>query len=180
MFTTFGILFSVLQSSPALADDLHLGANHNQISGVRVDIHGSLDRYSGLGFGARGEFAIVPNGIISGEVRDELALSLGADLMFAQSYFGWDYYGGGTYLVPIAAVQWNFYVGSHWSLFPEAGVAIVIGFDDREWKDNNGHNYGWIWAQPNLGLGARYHFDDNVALLLRISTPGGLQLGVVF
>jgi len=180
MFTTFGFLFSILNSTPARADDTHFGANHNQISSVRVDLHGSLDRYSGLGVGGRAEFAVVPNGLIHGNVNDELALSVGADLMFAQSYFGWDYYGGGTYIVPIAALQWNFYVGNHWSFFPEAGIAVVIGFDQQDWHDNNGKNYGWVWAQPDLGIGARYHFDSNVALLLRLSTPGGLQLGVVF
>jgi hypothetical protein len=180
-----GKLFSVLSIScvlaaPALAHEGHTGPDHNQIEGVRVDLHGNVDRYSMFGAGGRVEFAVVPNGFIGGNVHDELALSFGADILFAPLGFGDGYYDNGAYVVPIAAVQWNFYLGQHWSLFPEVGVAVNVGFNHDGWYDKNGHAYGWLYAEPDVGVGARYHFNSNVALLMRLSTPGGLQVGVVF
>lgn len=182
MYPTLGLItLGLLFTPPALANETHVGSNHNQISGLRGEIHGNLDRYSVFGLGGRLEFAIVPNGIVSGNVRDELALSLGADIFFApvNVYDGY-YYSGGAYLVPIAAVQWNFYLGDRWSLFPELGLALHSGFDGRDWKDPDGRSVGWLYLEPDIGVGARFHFSPSVALLLRISTPGGAQLGLVF
>lgn len=147
---------------------------------MRGDVHGSVDAYSVLGVGARGEFAIVPNGFLSGRARDELALSFGAELFLAPTGIGWNYYSGGAYAIPIAAAQWNFYLGEHWSVFPEFGVAVRVDFEQSGWTDRQGSYHGWIYPQLDAGFGARYHFDGRVALLMRASTPGGLQFGVVF
>lgn len=176
------VLAIVLHATPtAMAHDSHVGPDHNQIHGLRVDLHGNLDGWGMLGGGARFEFAIVPNGFIGGNVHDEFALSFGADLLAAPTYmFGWSGYGGGAYVAPIAAAQWNFYLGDRWSVFPEAGLAVHVGLDHGGWYDKNGHTYGWVYAMPDVGIGARYHFNGSVALLMRISTPGGLQVGVVF
>lgn len=186
----FAILpIALMASTPAFANDGYPdgrpgpyggGGYSNQIHGTRLDLHGNVDRYGVFGVGGRLEFALVPNGFLRGSVHDEFALSLGADFLFAPSYFGWDSYDGGGYAVPIAAVQWNLYLGDRWSIFPEAGVAIHMGFDDGGWKDSNGHSYGWLYAEPDLGFGARFHFSPRVALLMRLSTPGGLQVGLNF
>lgn len=157
----------------AAAHDGHHGPDHNQIQGVRVEAHGTVSPYSVLGLGARFEFAIVPDGFIGDNVHDELALSLGADAFFAQLNPIW--YDGGVYLVPIAALQWNFYLGEDWSIFPEAGLAFHIAADGNGW---NGHEA--IYAEPDLGFGVRYHFASRNALLARVSTPGGFQVGLTF
>jgi hypothetical protein len=170
----------LLLTANAAAHDDHVGADHNQISGVRFDIHANLDPYGMFGAGARFELPLVPNGFIGGKVHDELALSLGADLLFGGTYLGWSDSDPGTFLTPLAAVQWNFYFGNNWSIFPEAGLAIHIGFTHDTWYDGRGHAYGWLYPQPELGLGARYHFNPNLALLMRVSTPAGLQVGLVF
>ncbi|MDP2310258.1 MAG: hypothetical protein Q8P18_29855 [Pseudomonadota bacterium] len=182
LLRSVGLLLAVgaATAAPALAHDAHHGVDHNQIDGVRFDIHGNIDGRSVFGAGGRIEFAIVPDGFIGGNVHDELALSFGADLFFVPLYWGDNYYSGSAYVIPIGAVQWNFYLGNHWSVFPEVGVALHIGFDNSGWHDKHGRSYGWLYAEPDLGVGARYHFNDNVALLMRISTPGGIQLGVVF
>ena len=184
MLRPLGLLLSIglLSATPALAeDDLHHhGPDHNQIQGARVDLHGNVDRWGLFGAGGRVEFAIVPDGFINGNVQDELALSFGADVFFAPIYFGGNYYDGGAYVIPIAAAQWNFYLGDRWSVFPEVGVALHVGFRQDGWYDKNGRGYGWLYAEPNLGVGARYHFTERVALLMRLSTPGGLQVGVTF
>jgi hypothetical protein len=156
----------------ALAADEHIGRDHNQIEGVRGDVHGSVSSFGVFGTGARAEFPIVPNGLVGG-AYDEVALSLGADLFFAELNPGW--YNDGLYVVPIAALQWNFYVSDHWSIFPEAGVAFLLDPDDRGWNGHDG-----VYVAPNLGFGARYHFASRNALLLRASTPGGVQVGLTF
>lgn len=153
--------------------DEHHGTDHNQIDGARVDLHANVDGYGMFGVGGRVELPIVPDGLIRGDVHDELALSLGADVLFSPVDRG--YYDGGGYVVPIAAVQWNFYLGSNWSVFPEAGVAVHFDFDHDGYRD-----HGWSYVQPDLGLGARYHFQDRLALLMRVSSPGGLQVGLTF
>ena len=126
-----------------------------------------------FGLGGRVEFPLVKDGLIGGNVHDELALSLGADLLF--SPVDHDYYTGTGYVIPIGALQWNFYLGPDWSIFPEAGVALHMGFDNYGYGDR-----AWFYPQPDLGFGARYHFDSRLALLMRISTPGGLQVGLNF
>lgn len=174
------VVLGLLSATPAFADDSHSGPDHNQIDGVRFDVHVNLDQYSMFGAGGRVEFAIVPDGFIRGKVRDELALSFGADLFFTPTYLGASGYYGGAYVIPIGVAQWNFYLGEHWSVFPELGVALHVGFERDGWKDKHGNAYGWLYAAPAIGVGARYHFTSRVALLMRISTPGGVQVGVTF
>src|SRR4051812_44903304 len=91
---------SLSLAAPALAHEHH-GPDHNQIEGVRFDLHGNVDHYSMLGLGGRVEFAIVPDGFIGGNVHDELALSFGADVLFAPANLGWADYDAGAYVVPI-------------------------------------------------------------------------------
>ena len=167
-------------SSTAFAADQHAGSDHNQIQAVRGEVHGTLDTFGLFGVGGRVEFPLVSNGLVN-DVNDELALSLGADLFFSPVYSGWyNNYAGGSYLILIAAVQWNFYLGDDWSVFPELGIALHASLDQNGWDNGNGRSYGWIYPALDAGVGARYHFSSRVALLLRASTPGGLQVGVVF
>ena len=174
------VLLALALAAPALAHDTYAG--ENTIHGVRFDIHGDIDGYGMFGVGARVEFAIVPDGFLrSTKVYDELALSFGADVLFsgAPLWIGSDY-DGGSYIVPVGAVQWNVYLGHHWSVFPEVGVALHVGFAGDGWNDRYGRSYGWLYAQPHVGVGARLHLNPRVALLFRVSTPTGLQFGVVF
>ena len=173
MRTSIVTILGLALAGTAAAHDGHIGPDHNQIKGVRLEAHGTVSPYSVLGAGARAEFAVAPNGFIGGDVHDELALSLGADAYFAQLNPG--FYDGGFYVVPIAALQWNFYLGQQWSIFPEAGLAFHVAANDTGW---NGRQP--IYAQPDLGFGARLHFSDRNALLLRASSPGGLQVGLTF
>ena len=151
----------LLLSTPALAAGVHTGPNHNQIDGVRWDIHLDLEPYGFFGVGARVEFALVPDGFLD-SVNDELALSLGADLFFASvSYDPAPYYPGGAWLVPVAAVQWNFYLGSEWSVFPELGLAVHTRFDQNGWTDKHGRDHRWIQPGLHAGVGARWHFSPS-------------------
>lgn len=144
----------------------------DHIHGVRFDVHGVFGGYGSLGAGLRVDIPILPDGIIE-EADDELALSPGADVFFTDFYP--DYYDGGPYVIPSLVLQWNFFLGSRWSVFPEAGVALFVG--DRHYLRRGVDGF---YLSPDLGLGARYQFGARNALLARVSTPTGLQLGVTF
>lgn len=156
---------AVLFAGPALAQDAH------HIDDVRVDVHVDAGGYGSLGIGIRADIPLLRDGILA-NTDDELALSPGADMFFSDFYP--DYYGGGPYVIPSVVLQWNFYLAPNWSVFPEAGVAFYVG--DRHWMRRERS----VYAVADLGLGARYHFSPRNALLARISTPTGLQLGVTF
>lgn len=167
--------FLVLTSAPALADEPlnepHAGLEHNQIHGVRMDVHADLGNYGAFGVGVRGDIPIVANGLIDG-VNDELAISPGVEVFFVNSFP--DRYDGGPYVMPLAMLQWNFYLGDSWSVFPEAGVALFVGDRDFLPRDRG------VYAAVATGVGARYHFNGRNALLMRASWPAGLQVGMTF
>ncbi len=143
------------------------GGGANRFAHFRVEVHLDFGWYSAAGAGVRFEFPLAPRGILDG-VDDEIALSVGAELF----YFYWADAVVGLGVYPIVALQWNFYVGSNVSLFPELGVAFLFGPSrDRYWG---------AWAAPFFGLGLRVHFNARNALLFRVSWPAGLQLGVTF
>lgn len=162
----------LLAAHPAFAQDPEYRApSWNHIRGVRLDLHADFGGYASLGAGLRLDIPLFPAGIFHG-ADDELALGLGIDGYFED--LAPHYYEGGPYLVPSCVGQWNFYFGSRWSLFGEAGLAVYVG-------DGAYFPSGYpVYAVPDLGMGARYHFSPRNALLVRISTPTGLQLGFTF
>lgn len=133
-----------------------------QIEGVRPEVHLDLGFHADLGFGARLDIPIVPDGLLM-SARDDLAISPGVDLLFddGEVWVG----------VPIA-LQWNFYVHQEWSVFPEAGLALLVGHHHR---DHDGLAVDFL-----LAIGGRYHFNARNALVLRIGWPIGVQFGVTF
>lgn len=144
----------------------------NHIRGARFDAHANFGGYGSIGGGVRIDLPILGEGILE-NVDDELAISPGLDI-FGPTFYR-DYYGGGPYLIPSAVMQWNFYVAPRWSVFPEAGLALYVGDADYLRRGNSG-----VYAALALGVGGRYHFSDRNALLLRVATPTGLQLGATF
>lgn len=165
-----GALLAVT-ATPAFADEAHIGSDHNQIDGVRMEVHASVGNYGVFGVGLRGDIPILANGIIEG-VNDELAISVGAEVFFVDVYQ--HEYAGGPYVMPLAMLQWNFYLGDDWSVFPEAGVAMYVG-DGRYLPRGRG-----FYAGVGTGIGARYHFSPRNSLVLRAGWPAGLQAGLTF
>jgi hypothetical protein len=159
---------ALLAPLSAMAQD---GPESNHIQGIRFDAHAVLGGYASLGAGLRLDIPLIGDGIIAG-TDDELAISPGVDVFFEDFYAR--YYDGGPYLVPSCVLQWNFYIGPSWSVFPEAGVALYVG--DREFLPRGRS----VYAAPDVAFGARYHFNDRNALLARISFPTGFQLGLTF
>lgn len=128
------------------------------IKSVRPEAHMNLFYHSGkwFGLGGRVEIPLVQDGLLV-QVNDELAICPGFDLLV-----------NGFAIAPMVAMQWNFYFGHEWSVFPNLGFTIIINDD------------GHPDAEPVIEVGGRYHFNDRNALMLRIGWPGLLQFGVTF
>lgn len=154
-----------------------------RIRGVRPEVHLSVGGRGDLGVGFRIDIPIVPEGFLR-RGRDDFALSPGMDLQFYdfdrhdddfdRGRPGRDYRrdGDGVIVIPQLAAQWNFYFPRHaWSIFPEAGLAIVIG-------DWDGHDD--VRVEPLIAFGARKHFGGRTALVLRGGWPSGFQIGLAF
>ncbi|MCS6796930.1 MAG: hypothetical protein NZ898_00085 [Myxococcota bacterium] len=131
---------------------------------VRFDLHLDLGWYRNGGLGFRADIPIVSRGAVDG-VDDDLSVSVGAE-----AFWWWDASNLGVF--PVVALQWNFYLSEHWSLCPELGVALWFGpHRNRYWR---------TFVAPFAGFGARYHFSARNALLLRLTWPTGLQVGITF
>jgi len=89
--------------------------------------------------------------------------------------------------VPVV-MQWNFFLGTHWSVFGEPGLSIVY--------QNFGNNYygcvnavgqvvpcaggpNNVTVEPVIFFGGRFHFSETAALTLRIGWPYA-SIGVSF
>jgi len=151
-----------------------------RINGVRPEVHLSVGGHGDLGAGFRIDIPIVPEGFI-GRGRDDFALSPGMDIQFYDfDDDDWDGPGpppghndaDGALFIPQLAAQWNFYFPRHaWSIFPEAGLAVVIG----DWDGNDD-----VHVDPLIAFGARKHFSGRTALVLRAGWPSGFQVGLAF
>jgi len=142
------------------------GIYNNHIVDIRPEVHLDLFfHHHDLGIGARLDIPLVENGFID-SANDEFAISPGIDILFLDG-FG---------IAPLVAFQWNFYLGSEWSVFPELGLAVII----HEHHDNRHDDDFHADVDPLIAIGGRYHFNNRNALVLRIGWPGIIQFGVTF
>lgn len=79
--------------------------------------------------------------------------------------FGFDFATHDRFLVPIA-LQWNFWLSTHFSVFGEPGIGIGT-------SDGNQVVY------PILFAGGRFHVTDRIAITFRVGYPEA-SLGVSF
>lgn len=142
---------------------------------------------SGFGFGVRGTIEVAPDGFIK-SLNDSVGVGFGVDgLRYAGSgyYDGRcrrfepgpagtricvevDQYGGPSdYFFGNVVMQWNFWLHKRWSVFGEPGIAIYM---------HDGNDFG---IAPALFVGGRFHFNDKIALTLRLGYPS-ISLGVSF
>jgi hypothetical protein len=102
-----------------------------------------------LGAGFRGTVVIVNNGFVS-SINNSVGISFGADLFFGNRT---------TVLIPVA-MQWNFWLSTHWSVFGEPGLGFAL---NREG--------GRDLLHPIFMVGGRYHFNEKVSLTMRLGYP---------
>lgn len=109
-----------------------------------------------LGVGFRGTVSIVDNGFVS-SINNSVGITFGADVFFRR----------GTVLLPVA-MQWNFWLTTHWSVFGEPGILLAVNRDP-----------GRDILHPVFWAGGRYHFTDKIALTMRIGYPD-ISVGASF
>lgn len=159
--------------SPAAAQHIHTR------DPVRVEVHGTLSGWGGIGAGARAEFVVAPEGVLP-DFDDDISLTAGGELLFFDFNDNHDDHSAGIGIWPGLAAQWNFYFGERWSVFPELGLWLYFGdrnYHDHKHDHDHDREFGWSLM---AGIGVRYHMASRNALLLRIQFPGLLQIGVTF
>ncbi len=109
-----------------------------------------------LGAGFRGTVILVDNGFVK-SINNSVGITFGGDLFF----------GRGTLFVPVA-MQWNFWLSTHWSVFGEPGIGFAANRDR-----------GRDVLHPVLMVGGRYHFNEKIALTMRLGYPA-FSIGVSF
>jgi hypothetical protein len=114
---------------------------------------GPFNEGSNVGLGFRGSFNIA-NGFVP-SINDTVGIGVGFD--FAP--------GSGHVYAPIV-LQWNFWLSTHWSVFGEPGIAFGSGNSDTS-------------VFPAFFVGGRFHFNEHVALTLRMGYPD-FAVGVSF
>ncbi len=142
---------------------------------------------NGYGLGARFSIPVVHNGFVP-TINNSVAISFGLDyLRFSGpycSYLGLGTNGGcgaSVFLLPVA-MQWNFWLAPKWSVFGEPGLYIYHSvYDDLcnaavtpQCKVSSRTNVDFMFH-----AGGRFHFNDTVALTLRVGYPT-VSFGVSF
>jgi hypothetical protein len=130
--------------------------------------YGGYGRYNGVGdfeFGGGfrasielGDPAFIP------KINNTVAITFGVDFTNCRYCGNRDF----SFWSPVE-LQWNFFLTDKWSVFAEGGVML--------------HSYGFLTADTygdfTLSAGARYHFNDKVALTMRLGYPF-VSIGVSF
>jgi hypothetical protein len=107
-----------------------------------------------FGVGFRGTIEIVDNGFIS-SINNTVGIGFGLDWTPESERFR----------IPVV-MQWNFWLSENWSVFGEPGG--VIRFGDKKTK-----------FEPGLYAGGRFHFNESIALTMRVGYPTA-SVGVSF
>lgn len=132
---------------------------------------------AGVGGGLRLSVPLVDGSL--GSVPQNLALSVGGDLLHYENCYFSRRCGANYLMVPVAA-QWNLFVARRVSLFGEGGVFVYKGFFDGCAPGEAGcsapSDFGIL---PTLAIGGRVHIGDNAALVARLGYPT-ITLGVSF
>lgn len=124
-----------------------------------------IGRYNLIGFGPgfRANFRILKNGFVS-TINDNVAIGVGAELVFDTD--------NAVHLVTPVVLQWNFWLTKHWSVLGEPGLVISFPMSTPRGGEP-------IFFSPTLAVGARYGFNDHVALFMRLGYPIS-SIGVSF
>jgi len=137
----------------------------------------------GYGLGVRGTIEIAPEGFIP-KLNDSVGIGFGLDWIHYSGLSGrgycrrFEYTPQGVpvcvetsahssnYLFVPVVMQWNFWLHRQWSVFGEPGLALT-------------HRSGDFGVVPVFNAGGRFHFNDSVALTMRLGYPS-FSLGVSF
>jgi len=137
----------------------------------------------GYGLGVRGTIELAPDGFIP-KLNDSVGIGFGLDWIHYDGLGGRGYcrrfeytpqgvpvcvetsaHSSNYVFVPVV-MQWNFWLHRQWSVFGEPGLALS-------------HRSGDFGVVPVFAAGGRFHFNDSVALTMRIGYPS-FSFGVSF
>lgn len=143
---------------------------------------------NGFGAGVRASIPVVQNGFIP-TINNSVAVSFGLDwVRYSGCFYGANVFGNGNdvgcgasfFILPVT-MQWNFWLTPRWSVFGEPGLyvyhAVFDNFCDVRFKNCVEPTHTGIGFAGYVG--GRLHFNDTVALTLRVGYPT-LSLGVSF
>jgi hypothetical protein len=152
----FGLLLALSATRTARADESVIkfpGQHPNYV--FEAEPHFLIDPFHDFapGVGFRGTVNIVQNGFVK-TINNSVGVT-----------FGLDYAHKGVW-IPVA-MQWNFWLSRHWSVFGEPGITFRAG--------EHGDHLAWL----GLWAGGRYHFTDRIALTMRVGSPT-FSVGVSF
>jgi hypothetical protein len=181
----------VTHTRTTLADDTIKHPGDHPHYAVELEPHllfGWNHVYAGDGFGLGGRVSIpvTHTGFVP-TINNSVAISFGLDwLRYSDCYYyfrGYAYGCGADYFEFPVALQWNFYVAHHWSVFGEPGIYIYHGSFDTGYCNAPGFPPCGYANQTGVDaafwIGARYHFSEAVALTMRLGYPT-LSIGVSF
>jgi hypothetical protein len=134
-----------------------------------------------FGLGARFSIPIVQNGFIP-SINNSVAISFGLDYLrygCNVRYFNdREYDCGASFLLFPVAMQWNFWFTPKFSVFGEPGLYVYHGFFDDVCGSDPRFRNGVVCSTPTktsidwmLHAGGRFHFNDTIALTLRVGYP---------
>jgi hypothetical protein len=196
------LLFTVAMvvcARPAKGDDTIKHPGDHPKYAVEIEPHGvwgwthyNYAPVDGFGLGARFSIPVTDDGFVK-SINNSVAITFGVDWLH---YSGTNCYyyndprfrgpcydvGDANYLFFPVAMQWNFFVAQHWSVFGEPGLVIYHGFFDYCGAAPPGapcSNPTTTGVDVAFFVGGRYHFGDHVALTMRIGYPT-FSLGVSF
>jgi hypothetical protein len=171
----FLVALTLTIASPARADDTIKRPGDHPSYVLEIEPHGLVGYgvvYASAGFGAGARFSIpiVQNGFVP-SINNSVAISFGLDALYFADCGGPSC--GVTFLDFPVALQWNFYVARHWSVFGEPGLVIGHGFL------SGAYPFPDTWVYPAFFVGGRYHISDKLSLTMRIGYPS-FSFGVSF
>jgi hypothetical protein len=154
-------LGALVVARPAAADQMVIkfpGEHPRYV--FEAEPHGLLAPYAHFlpGVGFRGTVRLLHNGFVP-SINNSIGIGFGADWVDKGVW------------IPIV-MQWNFWLSRNWSVFGEPGVAIHAGHGFEGKHDDRLGILG-LWA------GGRFHFNDRIALTLRVGRPT-FSVGVSF
>jgi len=186
--------FAMVVGSAATGNAQSIIKNPGDHPNYKVELEPHLDfgwanLYANNGFGAgfRAGIPIVQNGFVP-SINNSVAISFGVDwLRYSGCYYGRGVFGnngdlgcGASYFLFPVTMQWNFWLTPRWSVFGEPGLYVYHGVYDNICGNLKNCNEP---TSTGIGFaayaGGRFHFNDTVALTLRLGYPT-LSFGVSF
>jgi hypothetical protein len=184
-----GLGYASLAHTPAaFGDDTIKHPGDHPIYRFEFEPHflwGWTSYYGGGGYGVGGRLSapLSDSGFIPA-INNSVGITVGVDwLHYDGCYYNGLFGCGASYLFFPVALQWNFFVAQGWSVFGEPGLFIYHGFFDTSLCDKVAGNGCSAPSATGLGpafyLGGRYHFNEHIALTMRVGYPT-FSVGVSF